>query len=58
MSAETSLQEYSDATLRKIAKFFEHYRPTYQDAEWAKARQKAVKAEIALREREEEQAHQ
>lgn len=50
------LADHSDEVLAKINKFFEHYRPNYQDVEWAKKRKAEVRAEIERRKQEDKEA--
>lgn len=53
-----SMTTYSDRTLQKIALFFDHYKPSLMDREWAEERKAEVQAEIERRKQEDKESNQ
>lgn len=56
MSNNYPMAGHSDAALARMKVFFDHYKPNYQDVEWAKQKKADVAAEIERRKLEEEEA--
>lgn len=52
------MASHSDAALARMKTFFDHYKPNYQDVEWAKQKKAEVAAEIERRKLEDQEAAQ
>lgn len=49
MSQNYPMASHSDQALAKLKTFFDHYKPNYQDKEWAAKKKAEVNAEVERR---------
>ena len=58
MSNNYPMAGHSDAALARMKTFFDHYKPNYQDVEWAKQKKAEIAAEIERRKLEDREGEQ